>query len=328
VAKKAGAGKWFLYGCFGCLGLVAFMVMIVIGLAGIASLQVGKEEISSESITPDLPVSSMAPGSADLPDAVGARDSNPTMPDLRALEPDAAALGRVVIEAARSEVQVEPAQPGEPLRVEASYDKSSYELQESVEMNEDGTWVYLVKFKGKSTGFGLMATLKQLVGGSSPSVKVFLPRDVPLDLEATTTQGGLEMELGGLWLRNAEIEFQQGGAAIEFSEPLRAPMDSLAVNGSMGGVAIMEVGNASPGKVDFSFSMGGGLIDLRGPWQNDSEISLSANMGGGEVRLPKDLAIEGLDLDSSGPKSTAELPMPTLRFKASESTQESLKFRR
>jgi hypothetical protein len=103
-------------------------------------------------------------------------------------------------------------------------------------------------------------------------------------------------------------------------------MDHLSVNGSMGGVVIMGVGKASPRTLDISFTMGGGVIDLRGPWQNDADISISASMGGGKVVLPRDLAIEGIDLETPRPQATAELPLPTLRFDISESSRKSLEF--
>lgn len=171
-----------------------------------------------------------------------------------------------------------------------------------------------------------MTALRQMVGGTSPVVKVLLPPDVPLDLEATTSQGGLELELGGLWLRTAEIEFQQGGAEISFSEPLRSPMEHLSVNGAMGGVALMGVGKASPRKLDLSFSMGGGFFDLSGPWQNDADISISASMGGAQVQLPSGLPMEGLDVEFSRAPVDQEVPLPTLRFDISPSTMESLEF--
>jgi hypothetical protein len=220
---------------------------------------------------------------------------------------------------------VEPGVPGEALRVEASYDKTSYVLEETVDTAEDGTWIYRVHFERKG-GWGFMNALRQMVGGTAPRVKVLLPPDVPLALEASTSQGGLELELGGLWLRTAEINFQQGGAEIQFSEPLRSPMEHLSVKGAMGGVALMGVGKASPSKLDLGFSMGGGFFDLTGPWQNDADISISASMGGGQVQLPSGLAIEGLDAEFSRAQANPEVPLPTLRFDVSPSTLESLEF--
>jgi len=316
-----------MYGCFGCLGITAFLVMIVVGLAGIAYVQVGSEEISSESITPDLPVSALAPDSAELSGDTTSLESPTELPGggLRDFDQVMGVQGKVILEAAQSELQVEPGRPGEPLRLEASYDKTSYQLEEVVEVEADGTWTYRVKFERTRSG-GFMTALRQLVGGARPRVRIFLPPDVLLDLEATTSQGGLELELGGLWLRTAQVEFQQGGAEIQFSQPLRAPMEQLSINGSMGGFAVIGVGKASPARLEVGFSMGGGYLDLRGPWQNDADISISASMGGAEIRLPQDLAIEGVDLETPRPPGTAELPLTTLRFDISESSRKSLEF--
>jgi hypothetical protein len=165
-----------------------------------------------------------------------------------------------------------------------------------------------------------------MIWGTSPTVKVVLPVDVPLDLDVRASQGGLEMELGGLWLRTAEIKFSQGGVFMAVSQPLREPMERLSISGSMGGLATSNLGNASPRVLDIDFTMGGGVLGLRGAWRNDSQVSIAASMGGGRVLLPKDVAIEGVETSTPRPKSTLELPLPTLRFTVSESTLENLEF--
>jgi hypothetical protein len=81
----------------------------------------------------------------------------------------------------------------------------------------------------------------------------------------------------------------------------------------MGGISVGLLGNASPRNVVVEQRMGGFDLDLRGAWQASSELALSVNMGGGGIRLPEDVAIQGLDAlgvnssdDSAGP--------PLLRF--------------
>jgi hypothetical protein len=97
----------------------------------------------------------------------------------------------------------------------------------------------------------------------------------------------------------------------------------------MGGVAARSLGNASPGSLEVNFRMGGIDLDLRGAWRNDADIRIESRMGGGAVRLPRDARIEGLEefgVEPSGLASTAELPLPTLRFTVSSSMGE-LEFR-
>jgi hypothetical protein len=63
--------------------------------------------------------------------------------------------------------------------------------------------------------------------------------------------------------------------------------------------------------------MGGFSIDLRGRWVQDSDISITANMSGTEVRLPRDVLIEGVATDRVALQPEPETKPPTLRFTVS-----------
>ncbi|MCZ6746295.1 MAG: hypothetical protein O7C74_03645, partial [Acidobacteria bacterium] len=271
TAKKSGS-KWFLYSCFGCLGLTAFLVMIVVGVVGVAYMQVGSEEVQQETITPELLSQAISPGSVELaPGSPAAADLPEQQPRVEA--DGIPAGGRIILEVQQGGFEIEPGKPGEPLRLEASYDKNAYELEEVLETGADGAWIYRVNFR-QTSGVGFMAAIRQMLGGAKPFVKMVLPVDVPLDLEVKVSQGGLEMDVGGLWLRTADIRFQQGGLAFSVATPLREPMEHLSISGSMGGFAALKLGNASPRILDLDFSMGGGFFDLRGEWRNDSRVSV------------------------------------------------------
>ena len=159
--------------------------------------------------------------------------------------------------------------------------------------------------------------LRQALGGSSPRVDVYLPQDVRLDLELEIAQGGAQVELGGLWLTTAELEFNQGGFQLEIGEPLRQPMERLTIYGSMGGFSASKLGNASPRELDIDFRMGGMDLDLRGHWVQDADVSISFGMGGGNVRLPKDVEIVGLAGDRVVARRDPEIKAPILTFSVS-----------
>jgi hypothetical protein len=202
----------------------------------------------------------------------------------------------------------------------ATYDKKVYELEEILETHEDSTWTYRVNFR--QTGGGLMTTLKEMLGGTKPDIRIVLPVDVQLDLDARMRQGAMTIDLGGLWLRRADLNFQQGGFELGVSEPLREPMETLSIDGSMGGFATSTLGNASPRRLECDFSMGGMMLDLRGPWAQDAEISITHSMGGGAVRLPRNVILRGIPGRHSDVPVDAELKPPTLTFTISSSMGE------
>ena len=114
---------------------------------------------------------------------------------------------------------------------------------------------------------------------------------------------------------------------LSVGEPLRAPMDRLAISASMGGAAVRSLGNASPRKLDVEFSMGGMDLDLEGHWMQDSEISISNSMGGGSVHLPRGVNIVGVSThERVRAPEDPETKLPTLTFTISGS-RDDLEFR-
>ena len=109
----------------------------------------------------------------------------------------------------------------------------------------------------------------------------------------------------------------QGGGAVEFGTPLREPAESVTIGFSQGGGAIEGIGNASPAKLDISFSMGGGYIDLRGPWQRDAEVTIDQNMGGVSLQLPRNVVLRGIGRFDTEEAAEGAQEAPVLRFSTS-----------
>jgi hypothetical protein len=283
MSDDGGGKKWLTCGCLGCVGLIVLLLLSAAGLFGTAWVGVRNEQVADRNLRPAIDA-----GTAEQPLA-----------------------GRVVLRLTGGEFHVTPAAPGEPLHVEANFDETGYSLVEKLEQQGD-SWLYELEFE--RSGGMMMSLLKMMVGGSGPRVEVFLPPDAPIDLVVEIAQGGSELELGGLWLGSAEIQVDQGGFALEVSEPLRQPMDHLKISGTMGGFAVSGLGNASPRRLEVESSMGGMDLDLRGAWAVDSEISIGNRQGGASVRLPRDVNIVGIEQGRMIAPGNEELPPPTLTF--------------
>jgi len=300
--------SWLKYGCFGCLGCLGLLILFVAGMFGVAALRARNEQVTKRELRPDLPAPITTPE---------------TQPETL-VELDTVVPGRVVLDLRHSGFFIAPGEPGEPLRVEATFDERSYELVERFEPEADPGWVYEVTFRRK--GFSLITAMKEALGGTQPEVYIFLPPDIPFALEIDGRQGAVEAELGGLWLTSAELDFNQGALEVGFSEPLRAPMEELKIEISMGAIEADSLGNASPAVLEVGFSMGGAEIDLRGQWVQDSQISIDHRMGGGIVRLPDNVLIEGLDRGGLRVEPQAEIKLPTLTFSVSSDDPDNLQF--
>jgi len=302
--KKDGCKTAFKFGCLGCLAFLLLLTAITAIVFGIAWNQVRKEEVKTQELVQILAA----------PEPVGIEDDPLEVPT-EFVVPEPA--GRVILDLRNTVFEIRPAEPGEPLSVEARFDINNYGLTENFDEGsaEEG-WTYEVSFRRTSNSYALTA-LKELLGGTKPKVKVFLPSNVLYDLVIDITQGGADVELGGLWLSDIDIHFLQGGGAVEFGEPLQQPAESLAIQFTQGGGAIEGIGNASPSELDVSFSMGGGYVDLRGPWQQDAEITIDQSMGGVSLQLPKNVVLRGIGRHDTEEPAEGGEEMPVLRFSTS-----------
>jgi hypothetical protein len=301
---KGGCKTGFKFGCFGCLALVFLLTLIAAIVFGVAWNQARNEDIERAELTqvltvPEVPVIEDAP--IDVPTEFVIEE----------------AAGRIVLDLRHTKFDIVPASPGEALRVDAKFDANHYGLSDSFnEGTADEGWNYEVRFRRTSESYALTA-LKELLGGTKPRVKVYLPSDVPYDLEIDVMQGGAEVELGGLWLTNVDIRFLQGGGAVEISEPLQRPVESMDIQFSQGGGVFEGVANASPRTLDVAFSMGGGYLDLRGPWQRGAEITIDQSMGGVSVQLPRNVVLRGIGRFDTEEPAEGGKDLPVLRFSTS-----------
>jgi len=286
MSGKSGCLK---NGCFGCLGLFA-LTIIFLGI----SVLVAKNNLKS----------------VEMEDRwLAVTESETESPAVNSLKG-----GRVILNLSQGEFEIKPAAPGEPLTVKAKYDVNSDYIKENYTVLPDSTWVYQLDFH--RTTDGLQSLLQAILGqGNDAKIVVYLPTDVPLDLEFDVEKGGMESEFGGLWLNDADISVGKGGFVLSVQEPLQHPMGNLKIHGSMGGVVLSRLGNASPQSFDLNWKMGGGDMDLRGQWANDCDFMLKAHMGGMDVRVPEDVRVTGLP-DLAGPRleQYQELPQYELRF--------------
>jgi hypothetical protein len=273
-------------GMFGCLGLLLIVILVVGVTTLVAHRGIKRQRIEERALTPVA---------------------------VQRAERALLAAGRVILDLADGEFEIMPALPGEGVSVEARYDQESYALADSFETLPDSRWAYRVRFR--RTISGLQALMRAILGGDTETwVHVYLPPDVPIDLVILAAQGGLEAELGGLWITQAEIRFEKGGFSLSVDEPLREPMQRLSIRGRMGGFEAVRLGNASPRSLIVDCKMGGADVDLRGDWLQDCDVRLALSMGGMSVTVPREVDVQGLAgssvrLRPANPEVSASPPM-------------------
>ncbi len=270
----------FKYGCVGCLSLGAFAVALIF-LASAVHLTVEPEDPRPEErqLSQDLPPEIRYPP-ADAPQM----PASVSLP-----EPPSSPAGRVVLDLSMGEFIVKPGPAGEPIRVDADFDASAFELTEEYQPSADGSWTYELRFKSRRGFLGM------LFGGGHQGnnrVELTIPRGRRVDIVGEISLGESEIDLGGLWVREVDLDFGAGDHFVEFREPLPFPMESFDIDSSLGEVEVRNLGEGSPRTVSVDHGIGELFVDLQGSWSRDAKIDIDINIGEGRLWLPEDVKID------------------------------------
>jgi hypothetical protein len=227
--------------------------------------------------------------------------------------PGGSTPGRVVLSLSSAAVTVKAGPAGGAIRVESNFDPDVHRLEQSYDEDGAGGWTYRLDFHEKKLLHVSVASI--WLGRRSPEVMIEIPRDLRLALEAKMEGGYLTLDLAGLELTTAGVELDRGVLGLIVSEPLRVPMERLSVKGRMGTMVVRSLGNASPNEIQLQHGIGAAYVNLSGRWLRDADVDLQVAFGVGELKLPEDVKIEGLDgapLPLLHP-ADEEIPTPTLR---------------
>jgi len=335
MSEREGMRGCFKYGCFGCLALVAVAFGFFFLMAAIQTANSGEpayETQQTEQALPAMPAPPMppaAPAPPELPEGTTAApglSAEPSESYQVELPGAGAPLGTIEVDLDIGDFTIKPGPAGEPIRIEADYDTSKFELKEEMVQKPDGTWAYKVTFGAKGGFWGLA------FGGGNDGknrVELIIPRGRPIELKGSIRMGESKTDLGGLWVKNVDLQYKAGDHFIEFREPLPFPMDNFKIDGSMGNLEIRGLGQASPSTVDVKQGMGELFLDLQGDWRRDAQIKTRFSMGECKIWLPEkarvDLRRASVSMgESRTDKAPAEIPAdwPTLTIDASGSMGE------
>lgn len=258
-------------GCLGCL-IVVGLPVVVISILFVIGMATG----------PDEPIWEETAQSHDLP-RVGSAELPRGGTELQQLSPQGIPGGGVIrLNTTMMTLRIEPVDADEPLRLEADYDRASYDLEEKFVEEDDGGWVYDLDFDSR---LGAIRSMFR-TGKVQNDLVLYVPRGVKIKLEGNIGTGESVLELGGLSLTDIDLNVGTGSHRMKFSEPLPEPVESIVVRGGVGEMALTDVGNASPSKLRVDHSIGEFRIDLEGDWRNDAEVYASSSIGETRISLP------------------------------------------
>jgi hypothetical protein len=204
---------------------------------------------------------------------------------------------RLTVDLEEGEFTVQPGPPGSQVQVQGMFSPNLYELTEDRAAADGGPSRTTIRFRSKAP---VWARILAGFGGDGaesgrPQLTVIIPQDVPIDLNLRMAMGESRVDLGGLALRNLDVEVSMGEHRIDFARPVTGELGRVRLDANMGNIAVSNLGNARALAVTASGNMGNLTADLGGEWQPgaDAELDFSHNMGELVVRVPM-----GVRLDS------------------------------
>jgi hypothetical protein len=218
--------------------------------------------------------------------------------------------GKVVLSLSSAMVMLAAGPPGGPMRVESSFDPDVYTLEQQYRGGDTEGWTYRIDFHEKTVLH--ISVIGIWLGKRSPEVTILIPPDLPFDLEAKMEGGYLVVDFANLALSTADVELDRGLLQISVSDAMDVPMERLSVRSRIGTMRLDRLGNASPATLDVHHRLGAAQVDLLGSWRADADIDFRVALGIGDLRLPGDVRINGLDRPLQ-PPAAREIPLPTLR---------------
>lgn len=207
--------------------------------------------------------------------------------------------GRVVLDVEGVGLAIESGAAGEPIRVDGTHDAARIAVTTEYTTYGDRGWVYRVRARGRG-----LINPSMRDGIADNTLRVVLPRGVPISLEGGAENSDARLDLGGLWLVDTDLRLKNGEFTLAFAEPLAEPMGRLAIDAPLGELTLARLGNASPREVRIEKNLGHGCLDLRGAWRTHATLELACGVGSCSVHEPNEgeavvRRLDGFDGDAT-----------------------------
>ena len=194
---------------------------------------------------------------------------------------------RVEIELEEGEFEVRAGPPGSGVLVDGTYAKAYYDLtEEHTPAGEPGGPATVIRLRPAHSFF--VRLIGSVLGGHDEAhnaLTVTIPKGVPIALTLALRAGETWTDLGGLTLTDLDADLAMGEHRLDFSEPLAGRPQRMRLDGSMGEVRFVRIGNAGPRELEASWRMGSLTLDLGGDWPRDAVADLTLDNSMGELRL-------------------------------------------
>ncbi|MDT8368280.1 MAG: LiaF-related protein [Longimicrobiales bacterium] len=165
---------------------------------------------------------------------------------------------------------------------------------------DERAFVPLADFDGHRLEVGLETHDRQgnldLDDGRSGRLDLRLAPDVPMDLRLKFGAGRSTIDLGGLALRDLDIETGASESELDVSRPNSQVLRRAQLDVGAAEFTALRLGNLNLERLDVTLGVGDLTLDFSGALERDIEVTIDMGLGSLELRLPEAV---GLRLEKS-----------------------------
>lgn len=118
-----------------------------------------------------------------------------------------------------------------------------------------------------------------------------LSPDVPLDLDLHFGAVRAEIELGGLMVRELDIETGASETDVRFSTPNTTPCERLALSMGAASFEAVGLGNANCAEINVEGGVGEVTLDFSGEWRRNMGADISMALGSLTLVVPSSVGV-------------------------------------
>ena len=178
-------------------------------------------------------------------------------------------------------LNLRPAEPGSLYRMELRYDQDVIEPRTHY---ADG----ILEIGMDRIGRGIRIGSRD----GSGQLDLELSREVPLSLELEFGAARAELDLGGLSIRELDVETGASDTRIEVSAPNPVQLELASFQAGAANLVATGLGNLNAERIRLEAKAGKATLDFGGEWQRDAEVDLALDLGAVELRFPRGLGVQ------------------------------------
>jgi len=121
---------------------------------------------------------------------------------------------------------------------------------------------------------------------------ITLSNRYPVDLHIEMGACDLDIDLGGIPLKELDLDIGAASGVINFSKPNPIRLREIRIDAGVSAIEIENLGNANFEKLQFSGGIGSFEIDLRGEFEGESFLEFEIGLGSAEIIVPKGVGVQ------------------------------------